>query len=39
VSVYPQDGHDAGTLIANADVAMYRAKDLGATPTSSSRAR
>ena len=29
VSVYPQDGHDAGTLIANADVAMYRAKDLG----------
>ena len=29
VSVFPQDGQDAETLIANADVAMYRAKDLG----------
>jgi len=28
-SVFPQDGQDAETLIANADVAMYRAKDLG----------
>ncbi len=29
VSVYPVDGHDAETLIKNADVALYRAKDLG----------
>jgi len=29
VSVYPQNGQDADTLIHNADVAMYRAKNLG----------
>ena len=29
ISVYPQDGTDFGTLLKNADVAMYRAKDLG----------
>ena len=29
VSVYPQDGPDCGTLMGNADVAMYRAKELG----------
>jgi len=29
VSVFPQDGQTAETLIGNADVAMYRAKDLG----------
>lgn len=29
VSVFPQDGVTANTLIHNADVAMYRAKDLG----------
>jgi diguanylate cyclase (GGDEF)-like protein/PAS domain S-box-containing protein len=29
VSVYPEDGSDAETLIKNADVAMYRAKELG----------
>ncbi len=29
VSVFPQDGETADTLIDNADVAMYRAKNLG----------
>ncbi len=29
VSVFPEDGESAEALIGNADVAMYRAKDLG----------
>ena len=29
VSLYPQDGEDAETLISNADIAMYRAKAKG----------
>ncbi|NIR59976.1 MAG: EAL domain-containing protein [Gammaproteobacteria bacterium] len=29
VSVFPDDGRDAETLMKNADAAMYRAKDLG----------
>jgi diguanylate cyclase (GGDEF)-like protein/PAS domain S-box-containing protein len=29
VSLYPNDGEDSTTLIKNADIAMYRAKDLG----------
>ncbi len=29
ISVYPNDGLDAQTLVKNADAAMYRAKDLG----------
>lgn len=29
VSVYPRDGQDAETLLKNADVAMYRAKEHG----------
>jgi len=29
VSMYPQDGRDDQTLIKNADIAMYRAKDRG----------
>ena len=29
VSLYPQDGKDADTLLKNADIAMYRTKELG----------
>ena len=29
ISVYPEDGHDIAGLLANADMAMYRAKALG----------
>jgi diguanylate cyclase (GGDEF)-like protein len=29
ISIYPEDGEDAETLIMNADVAMYHAKDRG----------
>ena len=29
ISVFPQDGHDMGTLLKNADIAMYRAKEQG----------
>ncbi|NET32353.1 MAG: EAL domain-containing protein [Cyanothece sp. SIO1E1] len=29
VSIFPNDGDDAGNLMRNADIAMYRAKDLG----------
>jgi diguanylate cyclase (GGDEF)-like protein len=29
ISLYPNDGGDTQTLIKNADIAMYRAKDLG----------
>jgi diguanylate cyclase (GGDEF)-like protein len=29
VSIYPRDGQDAETLLKNADIAMYRAKDMG----------
>lgn len=29
ISIYPSDGTDAGTLIKNADTAMYHAKDNG----------
>jgi diguanylate cyclase (GGDEF)-like protein/PAS domain S-box-containing protein len=29
VATYPDDGRDANTLLANADAAMYRAKDVG----------
>jgi len=29
VSLYPNDGEDSGTLLKHADIAMYRAKELG----------
>lgn len=29
ISIFPQDGHDAETLLKHADTAMYRAKELG----------
>jgi len=29
ISLFPNDGEDSGTLLKNADIAMYKAKDLG----------
>jgi len=29
ISMFPNDGADAGTLLKNADIAMYKAKDMG----------
>ncbi|HWA13001.1 MAG TPA: EAL domain-containing protein [Burkholderiales bacterium] len=29
ISLFPEDGQDATTLLRNADIAMYRSKDLG----------
>ena len=39
ISVYPAHGNDAETLIKNADVAMYRARNRDRTPTASLRKR
>jgi diguanylate cyclase (GGDEF)-like protein/PAS domain S-box-containing protein len=36
ISIYPQDGHDADTLIKSADAAMYQAKRKRSTATISS---
>lgn len=30
IAVYPEDGNNSGSLIKNADIAMYKAKELGA---------
>ena len=32
VTVYPQDGEDVGTLMKNADVALYKSKESGSNP-------
>ena len=29
ISIYPQDGEDSNTLVKNADISMYRAKQMG----------
>ncbi len=29
IALYPEDGHDSATLIKNADISMYRAKEYG----------
>jgi diguanylate cyclase (GGDEF)-like protein len=33
ISIYPYDGSDANTLVKNADISMYRAKELGRNKT------